>query len=150
MKTYVTTAIVAIAAGTIIGLDADQARARSHALKTLRPAGNGRGVYEALTPLQFKIGETIELDAELSRAQATELIDEKEAARRAKEAEKNAKPGKLSKEALAAMRADIEAELRPVVEGEVYARLLALLSPELKAAVEEAVANSAASETQPS
>lgn len=109
MKKYLTTAVISLYAGTVLGLSAKQAALRAHALETLKtatpdePAAEGKpakagspGVYRALATVQFKAGETIGLEAAPPKHLADELIDEKEAAQRAKaeKTEKAQKPGK--------------------------------------------------------
>ena len=51
----------------LIGLDKDQHKTRSHNLKNSDKAG----VYEIVKPIQFKVGELVELDT--SKLSKTEL-----------------------------------------------------------------------------
>lgn len=125
MKTHVITDVATFQPGTILGLSEAQAAPRVHALKKL-----GAGRYETTATVQFKVGETIGVDGDLPKHLASAVIDEKEAARRAK-ADK-------AKETKAA------ADLRKQIQGEVYAELLALLPEALRAQVEKVVADAAA------
>ena len=125
MKKYVTTAIVTLPAGTVMELNAEQAAARRHALVT-----HSKGVYRATAAVQFKRGEMIGLEVEPPKAMADELIDEKEAARRAA-----SEDGKRKK-ADAATRAALLAE----AEAHAATALLARLPAELRAQVEKALA----------
>lgn len=126
MKKYTTTTIVTLPAGTVMELNAEQAAARRHAIEPLR----GNGVYRATAPVQFKRGEVLGLDAEPPKALADELIDEKEAAKRA--GADKAKRDKAEAAARAALRAEAEAA--------ATAALLARLPADLRAAVEKALA----------
>lgn len=124
MKKYQTTTIATLPAGTVMELTAEQAAKRAYALQAL-----GKNVYRATAAVQFKRGEVIGLDAEPPKAMADELIDEKEAARRAASEE-----GKRKK-AEAAARAALLAE----AEANAAAALLARLPADLRAAVEKAL-----------
>lgn len=83
MKQYATVSTTAFPAGAILGLTAAQVKPRVHALREIR-----EGRYEALAAVQFKAGEVIGYDGELSKAMAALVIDEKEAAGQAKAEQK--------------------------------------------------------------
>lgn len=74
MKKYTVLKVLGFAAGTTLGLSHAQAAVRSHALKTITPAKDDKpGVYEAVAPVQFKVGETVFTDAEVNKALADSL-----------------------------------------------------------------------------
>lgn len=87
MKKYTVLKVLGFAPGTVLGLTLAQAEVRSHALKTITPAKDDKpGVYEALAPVQFKVGETVYTDAEVNKALADSL--ELEGSTKAKAQEK--------------------------------------------------------------
>lgn len=77
MRKYTVLAVLTLQAGAIVGLTDAQASARTHALKQLQhDKKSGMGQYEVLSPVQFKVGETIFTDAELNKQLATYLEPE--------------------------------------------------------------------------
>lgn len=125
MNKYITSHPVTLGVGTVLGLTDAQAHARRHALKKI-----GTGRYEATAPVNFKSGEAIAVEGELPKNLGDVIVDEKEAAARAKSESQRA-----GKEA---------ARLRKQIAGEVYAELLELLPQDLRAQVETLVADAAA------
>ena len=99
MKDYAIIAVASFPVDTVLGLDAGQAAARAHALDVISPAdGNQRGIYRAAGILQFKIGETVQLETYPPKSLAREVVTVEEAVRRWDEADEVAlprvKPGK--------------------------------------------------------
>ena len=70
---YTATAIVNLPAGTVLGLSESQAASRMHALQ---PKGR-KGVYLAMQPVQFKVGETFDYDGELPKSLAQSVEEAK-------------------------------------------------------------------------
>lgn len=72
MKKYAVVAALTLAAGTVVGLTSAQADLRAHNLKPVEPHDKKAdlGKYEAVAPIQFKVGETIYTDAELNKGLA--------------------------------------------------------------------------------
>lgn len=68
MRSYTVITALGFGPGTILGLTVAQAEPRSHALKAM---GDGR--YEVTSRVEFKAGEVVATDAELSKAMATAL-----------------------------------------------------------------------------
>lgn len=112
MKTYIVIAIANFPAGTVFGLDAKQAAARQYALDTIKPAGNQScGVYRATAPMQFKVGETIQLETDPPKALADEVVTVKEADRRQRQAEDAKEPSvKMGKKARAGVQIGVPVE----------------------------------------
>lgn len=73
MDSYKTIAPVTFPSGTVLALDAKQAATRLHVLQ----AGDEPGVYIALQPLEFKVGEIIGLALPPSKGEVgLELIEQ--------------------------------------------------------------------------
>lgn len=96
MKDYAIIAVANFPVNTVLGLDASQAAARAHALDVISPAdGNQRGIYRTTGILQFKVGETVQLETYPPKSLAREVVTVEEAVRQWDEAElPRAKPGK--------------------------------------------------------
>ena len=68
MKKYTVLKVLGFAPGTVLGLTLAQAEVRSHALKTITAAVEGKpGVYEVVTRVEFKAGETVLTDADVNK-----------------------------------------------------------------------------------
>ena len=65
---YLVTAPVTLGAGAVLGLSAEQAAARGHALETV-----GDNVYRAVAPVHFKRGEAIGYEGPLPKSLADDL-----------------------------------------------------------------------------
>lgn len=114
MQKYHIAAVLTLHTGTLELSDAQYAR-RKHALKKV-----GKGKYEIVTPVQFKVGEVVGYEGDIPKALATVMIDE------AEEKKDNAKKAKT--EAAAKAKAKAEADAK----AELEARFIAL-EAEIKA-----------------
>lgn len=102
----------------VVGLTAEQADLRKHALKK-----KGKGRYEIIAPVQFKAGEVLEFDQELPKKLAT-LVEPELSAKQKKETEAKAKEAaeaeaKAKAEAEAQAKADQEAREKAEAEAKV-------------------------------
>lgn len=68
MKAVTVIELCTLGAGSILKLDADQAKTRSYGLKEL-----AKGVYEATQPLQFKKGQEFGYDGPMDRVLEAKL-----------------------------------------------------------------------------
>lgn len=74
MRKYTVTAVAGFAAGAVLGLSDRQAAPRAHALKPLKVDKKaGFGLYETTSRVEFKVGEVIATDMELSKHMLTLL-----------------------------------------------------------------------------
>jgi hypothetical protein len=129
MQKFLVAASVTLHTGTLELSDAQYAR-RKHALKKV-----GKGKYEILAPVQFKVGEEISYEGEIPKALATVLIDEAEAK---KDTTKKAKAEAAAK---AKSEAEQEEKLK-AIEDEIkalQAELAKAQNPEAKSAVQDKI-----------
>lgn len=74
MRKYTVLATLAISPGMVLGLTAEQAGLRTHALKPLQVDKKaGMGAYEVTSRIEFKRGEEIYAEGELSKHLAAAL-----------------------------------------------------------------------------
>lgn len=84
MRKYIVSAVLTMPAGAALGLTHKQAASRKHALKPIKVDNKAQfGTYEVLAPIQFKVGEEIQTDAELNKQLATFLESEESVKARA-------------------------------------------------------------------
>jgi pyruvate/2-oxoglutarate dehydrogenase complex dihydrolipoamide acyltransferase (E2) component len=111
MKKYSISKGVTLNPGTVLGLTDKQAASRAHALREVK-----KGVFEVLSPVQFKIGEVIGYEGDLPRVIATALEDSDAKSEDAGKQEKAPAAAKAPKapKAPAAAKADLKpAETKP-------------------------------------
>lgn len=96
---YVAVAALTLPAGSVLGLNESQFKARKHALK---PAGK-KGVYTCTEAVQFKAGEEFHFDGELSKAQASGVMTDADRARAEKA---KAREGEAAEKARQAQEAE--------------------------------------------
>ena len=76
MKTFIVNdGPAAIGAGAKLKLTAAQLAARAHNVNVLEKEEGGRTLVEAKVPLQFKAGETVQLDGEPPKGISEVLVD---------------------------------------------------------------------------
>lgn len=81
---YITTAVLSLPAGVLLGLSVAQVAHRQHVLTN---APGRKGWYVATSPVQFKRGETLQVDGDLPKALADRLDAEDRAAKAKAKAE---------------------------------------------------------------
>jgi predicted DNA-binding antitoxin AbrB/MazE fold protein len=113
MRKYTVIATLTIQAGAMVGLTKAQAAARGHALKPVDVDRKGDGVFEVLSPVQFKAGEQIATDTELNKQLAAQLESaEDTAARNKREAKSKEQAAHFAEiEAKAKQWDDVQQEL---------------------------------------
>lgn len=86
MRKYTVLAVFGVNPGTVLGLNAEQAARRRHALKPLEvDKKTGSGTFEVLSRVEFKIGEQIATDMELTKHLASQLEPVEDTAAKARE-----------------------------------------------------------------
>lgn len=86
---YITTAVLSLGAGALLGLTEAQAAPRRHALAAVP---DRKGWYTATGPVQFKIGEEVSYEGDLPKALANQLDwEDKQAGKAAGSGETKAK-----------------------------------------------------------